>query len=116
VKEPEAWQEHRTDWTTYRKSLPAFWKRFAYLVALMAIMNLMSHGTQDMYPTLLASVGYAKTRIADITMFAGLGAILGGLAFRLLLGPRGSSPRDDDRDGVRPRGRAVVGSRARSPG
>jgi SHS family lactate transporter-like MFS transporter len=81
VKEPEAWREHRTDWATYRKSLPVYWKRFAYLVVLMTIMNLMSHGTQDMYPTLLASVGYAKTRIADITMFAGLGAILGGLAF-----------------------------------
>ena len=30
---------------------------------LMTMMNFMSHGTQDMYPTLLQhSVGYAKTR------------------------------------------------------
>jgi SHS family lactate transporter-like MFS transporter len=81
VKEPEAWHEHRTDWPTYRASLPQFWKRFAYLVVLMTMMNFMSHGTQDMYPTLLGTVGYAKTQIADITMLAGLGAILGGLAF-----------------------------------
>jgi SHS family lactate transporter-like MFS transporter len=81
VKEPEAWYEHKTDWTTYRKSLPLFWKRFVYLVLLMTMMNFMSHGTQDMYPTLLGTVGYAKTQIADITMLAGLGAILGGLAF-----------------------------------
>jgi MFS transporter, SHS family, lactate transporter len=81
VKEPEAWHEHKTDWTTYRKSLPLFWKRFVYLVLLMTMMNFMSHGTQDMYPTLLGTVGYAKTQIADITMLAGLGAILGGLAF-----------------------------------
>jgi MFS transporter, SHS family, lactate transporter len=81
VKESEAWHEHKTDWASYRKSLPLFWKRFAYLVLLMTMMNFMSHGTQDMYPTLLASVGYAKSRIADVTMLAGIGAILGGLVF-----------------------------------
>src|SRR5215510_12428888 len=36
VKESEAWHEHRTDWATYRKSLPKFWRRFVYLIALMA--------------------------------------------------------------------------------
>jgi SHS family lactate transporter-like MFS transporter len=81
VKESDAWHEHRTDWASYRRSLPQYWRRFAYLVLLMTMMNFMSHGTQDMYPTLLTSVGYAKTRIADITMLAGIGAILGGLAF-----------------------------------
>jgi SHS family lactate transporter-like MFS transporter len=81
VKEPDAWREHKTDWETYRRSLPKHWRRFVYLVLLMTMMNFMSHGTQDMYPTLLATVGYAKTRIADITMLAGIGAILGGLVF-----------------------------------
>jgi SHS family lactate transporter-like MFS transporter len=81
VKESAAWHEHKTDWASYRRSLPQHWRRFAYLVLLMTMMNFMSHGTQDMYPTLLSSVGYAKTRIADITMLAGIGAILGGLAF-----------------------------------
>jgi len=81
VKESAAWQEHRTDWKTYMKSLPQHWRRFAYLIVLMAMMNFMSHGTQDMYPTLLGSLGYAKTRIADVTMLAGVGAILGGLVF-----------------------------------
>jgi SHS family lactate transporter-like MFS transporter len=81
VKESDAWNEHRTDWQSYRRSLPKHWRRFLYLVLLMTMMNFMSHGTQDMYPTLLASVGYAKTRVADITMLAGIGAILGGLVF-----------------------------------
>src|SRR5262245_24710211 len=89
VKESEAWHEHRTDWATYRKSLPRFWRRFLYLVVLMAMMNFMSHGTQDMYPTLLGSLGYSKARIADVTMLAGLGAILGGLAFGLYSDARG---------------------------
>ena len=81
VKETEAWREHRTDWATYRRSLLPEWKRFLYLVLLMTMMNFMSHGTQDMYPTLLGTIGYAKSRIADITMLAGIGAILGGLVF-----------------------------------
>ena len=81
VKESDAWHEHRMDWASYRRSLPRFWKRFAYLVILMTMMNFMSHGTQDMYPTLLGRLGYGKTGVADLTMLSGLGAILGGLAF-----------------------------------
>ena len=81
VKESAAWHEHRTDWASYRRSLPQFWKRFVYLVLLMTMMNFMSHGTQDMYPTLLGSLGYSRARIADVTMLSGIGAVLGGLAF-----------------------------------
>ncbi len=81
VKESEAWHEHRTDWVTYRRSLFGQWKRFVYLVLLMTMMNFMSHGTQDMYPTLLGTVGYSKEGIADVTMLSMVGAILGGLAF-----------------------------------
>jgi SHS family lactate transporter-like MFS transporter len=81
VKEPAAWHEHKTDWSTYRRSLPQFWKRFAYLVLLMTMMNFMSHGTQDMYPTMLGTIGYDRARIADVTMLSAIGAVLGGLAF-----------------------------------
>ena len=81
VKEPEAWHEHRTDWTTYRRSLVQHMRRFAYLVLLMTMMNFISHGTQDMYPTLLRTMGYAKNQIADVTMLSMVGAVLGGLAF-----------------------------------
>jgi SHS family lactate transporter-like MFS transporter len=81
VKESEAWHEHRTDWATYRKSLLREWKRFLYLVLLMTMMNFMSHGTQDMYPTLLGLAGYSKTGVADVTMLSMIGAVLGGLVF-----------------------------------
>jgi SHS family lactate transporter-like MFS transporter len=81
VKESDAWHEHRTDWTTYRRSLPQHWRRFLYLVLLMTMMNFISHGTQDMYPTLLGTQGYGKNQIADITMLSMVGAVLGGLAF-----------------------------------
>src|SRR5262245_18011565 len=53
VKESAAWHEHRTDWGTYRQVVRRNATRFFYLVLLMAMMNFMSHGTQDMYPTLL---------------------------------------------------------------
>jgi SHS family lactate transporter-like MFS transporter len=81
VKESAAWHEHRTDWVTYRRSMMQYWTRFAYLVLLMTMMNFMSHGTQDMYPTLLGSLGYSRARIADVTMLSGIGAVLGGLTF-----------------------------------
>ena len=81
VKESEAWHEHRTDWAEYWRSMFAHWPRFLYLVLLMAMMNFMSHGTQDMYPTLLGTHGYSRARIADITMLSMIGAVLGGLVF-----------------------------------
>ena len=81
VKESEAWHEHRTDWVTYRRSMLIHARRFAYLVLLMTMMSFISHGTQDMYPTLLGSLGYARTQIADITMLSSIGAVIGGLVF-----------------------------------
>jgi SHS family lactate transporter-like MFS transporter len=81
VKEPEAWQEHRTDWTTYRRSILQYWPRFLYLVLFMTMLSFMSHGTQDMYPTLLKSIGFSPRRIADMTVLSGIGAVLGGLCF-----------------------------------
>jgi SHS family lactate transporter-like MFS transporter len=82
VKESEAWHEHRTDWRTYRRSIPRHWRRFLYLVLLMTMMNFMSHGTQDMYPTfLLQQRLYTAAQTADITMISMVGAILGGLCF-----------------------------------
>jgi SHS family lactate transporter-like MFS transporter len=81
VKEPEAWHEHRTDWTTYRRGLFQYWPRFLYLVLFMTMLSFMSHGTQDMYPTLLKSIGFTPQRVADMTVLSGIGAVLGGLVF-----------------------------------
>src|SRR5215467_3460748 len=81
VKESEAWHEHRTDWAEYRRVVFGNGRRFLYLVLLMTMMNFMSHGTQDMYPTLLRTFQYNKTQIADITILSMIGAVLGGLAF-----------------------------------
>src|SRR5256712_11524937 len=63
---------------------------FLYLVLLMAMMNFISHGTQDMYPTFLEQQRHFGPRAtATITAVSMVGAIFGGLAFGLLSDRRG---------------------------
>lgn len=82
VKESPAWREHRTDWSSYGHALRSNLPRFGFLVLMMAMMNFISHGTQDMYPTYLEQHrGFTPIARANVTMVAYVGAILGGLAF-----------------------------------
>ena len=84
VREPEAWRQSRTDWTGYKRAVRRNWRIFLYLVLLMTMMNLMSHGTQDMYPTFLQAQRKLNPHAAAlITAVSMVGAILGGLAFGL---------------------------------
>jgi MFS transporter, SHS family, lactate transporter len=90
VKESEAWKEHRMDWVSYRRSIWQHWPRFVYIVVLMAMMNFMSHGTQDMYPTFLQQQRkYTPSDTASLTMISTFGAILGGLVFGYYSDQRG---------------------------
>ena len=45
----------KTDWSSYVRAIFANSQRFVYLVLLMAMMNFISHGTQDMYPTFFSN-------------------------------------------------------------
>jgi SHS family lactate transporter-like MFS transporter len=82
VQESAAWYEHRTDWRLYKRSIPTHWKMFLYVVLLMTMMNFVSHGTQDLYPTfLLRQRLFTPSTTATITMISMFGAILGGLLF-----------------------------------
>ena len=82
VKEPAAWQASRTDWKTYWQIVARNWRRFLYLVLLMAMLNFMSHGTQDLYPTFLSKTrGHGPQLTAIIAIISMLGAIAGGLTF-----------------------------------
>jgi SHS family lactate transporter-like MFS transporter len=85
VKETEAWRRSRTDWGSYRRAIAQHFPLFAYLVLLMAMMNFISHGTQDLYPTFLQQQHHFSPRLtAWITIISMVGAIAGGLAFGLL--------------------------------
>src|SRR5271170_5694307 len=83
VKESEAWKAQaaaRKSWGEYFRAVTSIWKRFAYLVVLIAIMNFMSHGTQDLYPTLLQKQHHFSTRAtAIVSVISMIGAIVGGI-------------------------------------
>jgi MFS transporter, SHS family, lactate transporter len=82
VKESAAWHASRTDWSTYWRLVKRNWRRFFYLVLLMTMLNFMSHGTQDLYPTFLSHTrGYSPHMTAIISIVAMIGAICGGLIF-----------------------------------
>src|ERR1700722_5216790 len=82
VKESEAWKATaavQKDWGSYFRSIFANWKRFAYMVLLMAMMNFLAHGTQDLYPTFLQQQRHYDPRItAFVSVISMLGAMIGG--------------------------------------
>lgn len=83
VKETEAWKTNRTrNWKEYASAVRKHSKLFLYLILLMSMMNLISHGTQDLYPTFLQQQRHFNPHTtAVITMISMVGAILGGLLF-----------------------------------
>jgi SHS family lactate transporter-like MFS transporter len=82
VKESEAWHATRTDWGSYGRAIARHWKLFLYMVLLMTTMNCISHGTQDLFPTLLQKQRHFSAQTtAMITMISMVGAIAGGVLF-----------------------------------
>jgi SHS family lactate transporter-like MFS transporter len=78
-------------WTATRTSarprslwagLSSHWRLAVYAIVLMTAFNLFSHGTQDLYPTLLrAQRGLSTGAISRIAILYNIGAICGGLLF-----------------------------------
>ena len=83
VKESEVWERTKHDsWGQLGRSIVSHWKLFLYLVVLMTMMNFISHGTQDMYPTFLQrDWGFTPQNRAALTAFSMVGAIIGGIVF-----------------------------------
>jgi SHS family lactate transporter-like MFS transporter len=81
VKESEVWERTRhASWTHLGRSLTGSWKLFVYLTILMTTMNLASHGTQDMFPTLLERQWhFGPAQRALVSGFSMVGAIIGGV-------------------------------------
>jgi MFS transporter, SHS family, lactate transporter len=82
VRESDAWKvavARSKGWRSYFRELLSNWKRFAYLAVLMAMMNFLSHGTQDLYPTYLQRQRHYDPHVtAIISIISMLGAIAGG--------------------------------------
>ena len=82
VEESQAWHESRTDWSTYREAIFKNSRLFLYLVGLLAMMNFISHGTQDLYPTFLQRARhFSVSTTSMISVISMIGAIFGGLVF-----------------------------------
>jgi SHS family lactate transporter-like MFS transporter len=83
VKESEVWQKNKADsWGHLARGLLRHWPIFFYLVALMAMMNLASHGTQDLYPTFLQRYrGFGVSDKSNLAAISMIGAIIGGVFF-----------------------------------
>jgi SHS family lactate transporter-like MFS transporter len=83
VQESEVWQRTKhADWGSLGRGIASQWKLFLYLVVLMTMMNFVSHGTQDMYPTFLERAwGFGPQQRSLLTALSMVGAICGGLLF-----------------------------------
>jgi len=81
VQESDVWRETRHEsWSHLGRAITSHWKLFLYLMLLMAMMNMVSHGTQDMYPTFLErDWGFGPTTRAALTAFSQVGALVGGV-------------------------------------
>jgi SHS family lactate transporter-like MFS transporter len=86
VKESEVWQRTRHhDFKSLFRAIVSQWRLFLYLTLLMALMNGVSHGTQDLYPTFLQrDWGMSPHMRSAINAVGAVGAIVGGIAFGLL--------------------------------
>ncbi len=85
VPESKSWELRRPPSSAIWRSLRRNFRRFLYLVALMTMMNLISHGTQDMYPTFLKiERGLDPRTVATVAIIYNIGALLGGLVFGYL--------------------------------
>jgi SHS family lactate transporter-like MFS transporter len=86
VAESEVWQRSKAaNWNELTRGILRHWPIFLYLVALMTMMNLSSHGTQDLYPTFLErDWGLGAGRKAELTAISMVGAICGGVIFGYL--------------------------------
>ncbi|KAG0174216.1 hypothetical protein DFQ28_000016 [Apophysomyces sp. BC1034] len=59
--------------------LKLHWVRLIYMIVLMAFLNFLSHGSQDLYPTFLKTqLGYTPTQQTVTTVIYNVGAICGG--------------------------------------
>lgn len=63
-------------------SLRGHWMLALYAIVLMTCFNLFSHGTQDLYPTMLGvQRGFPPATISWIAIVYNVGAMLGGIIF-----------------------------------
>ena len=84
VPESRTWQAGRAEPAKRGliASLSGHWMLAIYAIVLMTCFNFYSHGTQDLYPTMLsAQRGFSPGTISSIAVVYNIGAIVGGMFF-----------------------------------
>ena len=86
VEESEVWKQTRSEsWSALGRTLAAHWKLLLYVTVFMMSMHMISHGTQDMYPTFLQREwGVLPQKRAALSALSMLGAVVGGTLMGLL--------------------------------
>ncbi len=81
VKESAVWEKAKKDsWSQLGSALVSNWRIFLSILILMTMMNLASHGTQDLFPSLLKDHFHLdKVKVAGVTAFSQFGMICGGI-------------------------------------
>jgi SHS family lactate transporter-like MFS transporter len=81
VRESEVWQRTKSaNWANLGRAILSHWKLFLYIFVMMTMMNFVSHGTQDFYPTFLKDHrGFTPQQASYIAIVYNLGAIVGGI-------------------------------------
>ncbi|KAH3663398.1 hypothetical protein OGAPHI_005388 [Ogataea philodendri] len=70
----------KTFFQKVKASLKLYWLMIIYLVLLMAGFNFMSHGSQDLYPTMLTEeYVFSSNRSTVTNCVANIGAFVGGI-------------------------------------
>jgi len=63
-------------------ALKKSWPLFLFGAVMMTAFNALSHGTQDLYPTLLGKqLHFDSSAVGQLTALASFGAIVGGIVF-----------------------------------
>ena len=85
VPESPGWHPEKKTAGRIVTVLAKHWLLAIYAIFLMAALNFLSHGTQDMYPTFLkVDHGFTPHVVGTIVIVGNIGAILGGLFFGAL--------------------------------
>jgi SHS family lactate transporter-like MFS transporter len=89
VEESPAWlaghAPGRASAASMWRAVRGHWPVLAFMVLLMACFNAFSHGSQDLYPTLLqVQRGFDTATTSRIAVVMNLGALCGGICFGVL--------------------------------
>lgn len=88
VSESPHWiaQAERGRGVSLRAALRANMRLALFAVLVMTALNLLAHGSQDLYPSLLLGTerGLSTDLVSAVMIAANLGALVGGIAFGLL--------------------------------